>query len=69
MGNLGQRPEQSERAVQRSGKTVQYEGTADTKALEQELTLYNCKKSEQRAEGQETRSDPDRTNPTELGFL
>lgn len=30
--------------------------------------MHNCKKSEQRAEGQEMRSDPDRTDPAELAF-
>lgn len=69
MGKLGQRPELSERAMQRSGKSVYYERTMNVKAPEQEPTLHNCKKSEQRAEGQEMRSDPDRTDPIELGFL
>lgn len=55
--------------MQRPGKSVQYEGTAKVKAAEEEPTLHNCKKSEQRAEGREKRSDPDRTDPAELGFL
>ena len=54
--------------MQRPGKSVQYEGTAKVKAPEKEPTLHNCKKSEQRAEGQEMRSDPDRTDPAELAF-
>ena len=66
-GHLG-RDLNNEGATERPEKEVWFEGTANVKALGQELTLHNSENSEQGAGWEEMGSDPDGTDPTELDF-